>query len=291
MRPLSSSRRAGFTMLEAVIGAAVMAILVLLTLSALSSTAAPVTDATLRAELASRGQAALERLVVELQGALDVEVGYLEPDLDFVPDLGNDNRYPERAAVESGQLELDDDELLPEPEPQVFVGRAVRFRMVVGWDATSDAPVAAPGHVVWAFVRDEPANGVDDDRDGLLDELKLVRLIPRQVETAPVPRPIEVLPNVVRDDDPLPPASYLAPLPGELPTGLDLDRAAATPEQPPAPCFLLTRPATLEVRYEVQAVSGYVEGKPARPRGCYLPGREYAVVGFHKVVNLRNLNQ
>lgn len=248
--------RGGFTLIEALVAASITALLALLSLSLLSGAAAPLTDATLRAEGASRGQAALERLVVELQGGVDVAIGSWDPAGGFQPDQASDSLDPARV---------------------VMAGRAVRFRRVLGWDAAINGPRLDAEYTIYAFVPGEPVNGQDDDRDNLLDELQLVRVWGAG-------GPIVLLDHVLREGD-LPASSYA---PGG---GLGLDRSLVPAQTPPGPFFLLTRPAELELRYRVQAVTGYAPDAPGSRAPDLLPGRLYALTSFARVVNVRNLNQ
>lgn len=160
-RQVSLSRhglRHGFTLLEVVISYVLLVLLLLLAFTAIEASSRPVTDATVRADMMGRGTALIARLQQEFEGAHQVKVG-LWDGVTFTDDLTDED--PSLAVVQN-------------------TGRAIRLRNV---NRTTPFLAGAPNltntEVIWAFTGDdlggETQDGADNDSDGLVDELRLVR--------------------------------------------------------------------------------------------------------------------
>lgn len=149
--------RKGFTLLEVVIAYVLLALLLVLAFYVVHSSSRPVADATVRATMNAQGSQLLSRLQQELENGHRVFVGAW------------DGTFTSTSFTDA----IDDD-----VNPQVvrFTGRAIRFRNV---DRNNPFVAGAPNltnrEVIWAFRPAEVQNGLDDDGDGLVDELNLVR--------------------------------------------------------------------------------------------------------------------
>lgn len=237
---MTRSERRGFTIIEVVISTSLLAVLVILALGAVTSVAVPTSDATTRSFMASRGNSAMSALLTELEGA----------DFDLVAGttfcLG-DLVVPSTFTPDSVDYASGGDSL--------HYGRAVRFFPMLGWDPTANAGAGGRqlgGEVILAFVTDEAVNGVDDDGDGLVDEMRLVRSEGGAV--------VEMLTDIRRGADGNP----------------------GGPTAPEPPYFELTSPSRLEINFQIRNQIDY-DAKTNQ--------RLFAQIDFVQFANLRNENQ
>lgn len=151
---MRTSRRAGFSLLEIMVSMAVLAIILAMTLGLLSETRAPIAEGTLKANLTTAANAALDRMERELSSAAFASIS----------PVGTWN---------TGTLTL-------EPASTGGTATAIQFEPITGW--VSGAGVQKSPAVTYAFTteavraRSEAIDGVDNDSDGLIDELRLVRI-------------------------------------------------------------------------------------------------------------------
>lgn len=144
--------REGLTLIEVVIVIAVLSIVLLGTIGALTETSRSTIEVSQRADLRAQGSAALRRLERDLSSA-----DFTNP-LDVVGSF-NGTTFDASAALSAEN--------------------AIELQPVTGWNSTTDQPTLGPA-VVWYFRMDtgrtaEADNGADDDGDGLVDERELVR--------------------------------------------------------------------------------------------------------------------
>lgn len=240
---MTRSERRGFTIIEVVISTSLLAVLVILALGAVTSVAVPTSDATTRSFMASRGNSAMSAMLTELEGA----------DFDLVSGttfcLGDlaDPTNPASFVVDAQDYAAGGDSL--------HYGRAVRFSPMLGWDPTANSGAGGRllgGEVILAFVTDEAVNGVDDDGDGLVDEMRLVRSEGGAV--------VEMLTDIRRGAD-------------AVPSG---------PTAPGPPYFELTSPSRLEINFQIRNQIDY-DAKTHQ--------RQFAQIDFVQFANLRNENQ
>lgn len=144
-----SSRRSAMTLVEMMVATTVLVMLVGLAVGSLLEATGPTIEGSVRGYMLSIGDAAIVKLEREISSA------------DFAS-----------AAEVVGAW--DGATLTPSTSG---TGDALQLFPVTGWDTASGSITTATG-VVYQF-RPTPlegANGVDDDRDGLVDELQLVRI-------------------------------------------------------------------------------------------------------------------
>lgn len=137
------------SLMELMVAITVFVVLIGLAVGSLVEASRPTVEGAVRGYMLSLGDATILRLERELSSA------------DFAS-----------AAEVVGAW--DGAALAPSP---TGAGDAVQFFPVTGWDAATDSITTDTG-VVYQF-RPTPlegTNGVDDDRDGLVDELQLVRI-------------------------------------------------------------------------------------------------------------------
>lgn len=136
------SGRRGFTVVEVVIAASVLAIVVALSLGLLGSMSEQVADSTVISDLRARGRNASVLLKRELRSIAGETVSLSDPDPDDTDSF-----------------------------------RAISYRQVIRFEpgatppeVLDPLPPASPHRIVFELEGGESANGVDDDGDGLIDE-------------------------------------------------------------------------------------------------------------------------
>lgn len=142
-------RRTGHSLVEIVVVVALVTVLVLMAVGALNASTRPTLEGAARARLLAEGDAAITRL----------ERGLASADYAGVTQVVGAWDGATFTASATGQ------------------GDAAQLFPIVGWDGPSSAVLTDPA-IVYVFrpASSDPANGVDDDRDGLVDELQLVRV-------------------------------------------------------------------------------------------------------------------
>lgn len=237
MRPAGGRAGRAFTIIEVVIAYSILAAVLLLAFGALYAAGRPVADGTVRAHLAAQGSTLLSRMVQELEQGHQVFVGSWDG-TTFTDDGSDDDASSSRVLLN---------------------GRAVRFRTPNKANPFSAGAVnLSSTEVIWAFRPEETQNGSDDDDDGHVDEMLLVR--------------------VERD------AVSLAVLGTEVQMAADvLNRSPGTPPDPPlAPRFQLTTPATLRIELALGKQVDY-DQKTFQ--------RVFTEIEFAQTLNVRNMNQ
>jgi hypothetical protein len=224
--------------MEVVIAYSLLALLLVLAFSAIQASSRPVTAATVRSGLMSHGSLVLARLVQELEQAHTVRVGEWDGAI-FVDDLTDED--PDAVAV-------------------LQHGRAVRFRVpdrAVPFSA--GAVNLAANEVIWAFRAEETQNALDDDDDGHVDELRLVRVERDATTLAIVGIEVQMLLDV-----------------------LNRSPGAVAPDPPGAARFQHRLPSMLRIEF---ALGKQIDFDTATST------RRYAEVEFSQAVNVRNMNQ
>lgn len=141
--------RAGHSLVEIVVVVAVAAVLVLMAVGALHASTRPTLEGSTRARLLAEGDAAIARIERELASA------------DY-------------AGVTQVVGTWDGTTFTASP---TGTGTALQFFPIAGWDGPSSTIQTDPAVIyVLRPASSDPANGVDDDRDGLVDEMQLVRI-------------------------------------------------------------------------------------------------------------------
>jgi hypothetical protein len=140
---VSAARRAGFTVVEVVIAAALLATLIALAMGVMGTTAEHVADNTVQNDLRAQGAATSILLQRELR------------------------------SVSRSDLELHG------IDPSTGLYTEARFRVVTDFNETTGQPDKEPASplyhsIVFEYEPTETSNGVDDDGDGLIDEGSLV---------------------------------------------------------------------------------------------------------------------
>lgn len=156
--PSSIRRARGFSLLEVLIAYSLLAGLLVLVLTTVQLSSRPITDTTFRSQMTTQGSQLMTRLVRELEGGSNLEVGTLVASpLGLTADATDDD---------AGTAE-------------VFTGRAIRYQVPTGWDAATEEPILEPPEplttnpYILAFVSDASSpNG----------NLKLVQYLPGGLE-------------------------------------------------------------------------------------------------------------
>lgn len=229
--------RRGFTIIEVVIAYSILAALMLLAFGALYASSRPVADGTVRAHLVGQGSTLLSRMVQELEQGHQIAVG-----------SWNGTAFTDDAT--------DDD---PSSTRVLLHGRAIRFRLPDKANPFSGTAVnLSSSEVIWAFTSEEAQNGSDDDNDGHVDEMQLIR-VERDAVTLAITNQIQAASDVLNRS------------PG------------ATPPDPPAtPRFQLTTPAMLRIEFAL--------GKQVDYDNRTLQ-RVFTETDFAQTINVRNMNQ
>jgi len=245
-RPAGASRR-GLTLIEILISYTLLAVVLALVLAVVLTSSRSVTDASVRSYNTAKGHDALARMTRDLQMVnLDLTEGAATFCLGTLVAVGPPYDFQGLAADDP-------------PGSGVYEGRAVRFRLVTGYEANptppaTEGPILTPAspqpELVYAFVADEAQNGADDDRDGLVDELRLVRIEENSTGTDNLVLVVDLVTNVEN---------------------------TAT-----SPTFTLTRPSELEVTFTVRQQVDYDH---QRQEGVFVD------VEFTRTINCRNMNQ
>lgn len=229
--------RAGFTVMEVVIAYSILALLLVLAFGAVHAASRPVTDATVRSHFMAQGSLLLARMSSELEGAHVVRVGAWDG-AAFVDDA------------------TDDVPLTPVLD---LTGRAVRFRVPNRLTPFSGGAVQLTNReIIWAFRPEEAQNGVDDDNDGHVDELQLIRVERDATTFAVFGTQVLIMPDV-------------------------LNRSPGAPPDPPGrPLFRFSSPSTIRIEFTL--------GKQVDFDTRTLQ-RSFAENEFVQTVNIRNMNQ
>lgn len=230
--------RAGFTVMEVIIAYSILALLLVLAFGAVHAASRPVTDATVRSHFMAQGSLLLARMSSELEGAHVVRVGAWNG-ATFVDDP------------------TDDVPLTPVLD---LTGRAVRFRVPNRVTPFLNGAVQLTNReVIWAFRPEESAqNGADDDNDGHVDEMQLIRVERDATTFAILGTEVLIMPDVI-------------------------NRSPGAPPDPPGrPRFRFSSPSTLHIEFTL--------GKQVDFDTRTLQ-RSFAENEFVQTVNVRNMNQ
>ena len=131
----------------------------------------PLARTSARSDLTVQAVAALNRMVVELEGGVYGSTTQVIGDYDQA--LGVITLDP----TDDGELNADliDNDVDGFTDEEERWGRAITVQRIVAFDPATALPILDTP-TIYAFLPDEAQNGLDDDRDGRVDELQLVRI-------------------------------------------------------------------------------------------------------------------
>ncbi len=258
-----SLRRAtsGFTLIELVVAFALLGLLTALALGVITSIQQPTTEVVLRADITTKGIGGAALLVRELEGgsylgatqtvatcdAAGNATGWETPTLGLTVAAAAGLLVPEELTVDG----------------DLSVGQAVQFSRIVEIAGSTFTVSPTPGKneeatpVTFSFVPDEAADGADNDRDGLIDEWKLVRISSSGT--------VEILQNLANTV--------------QFGSGSAYKTAHPALQDVCNPHFSLEHPSSLRVRFTTAAQTGY---------DTTTQTRQFSLVTFDKTVFLRN---
>lgn len=267
MTTQTSSR--GFTLIEVIIANAILAALIIMVMITIVAASRPTSDATQRSFLASQGNAGLASMTRELVSGL--------PDLT----LDTTNFCLGDSFATGTQTVTINADSAPGPSAlhdydtsasgRLFYGRCIRFLPVTGFDANDYLNDTAPyyglevgNEVIFAFVADEADNDVDDDGDGLVDEMKLVRCEGTLV--------VDMLKDIPRGDDGV------------------VGATSAADVAPEPPYFELRAPSDVRIVFRMRRRIDYDESRTDDPTTLENDKYVFVQTEFTEKVNMRNAN-
>lgn len=144
------SRRAGFTLIEILVASTFLAGLMILTLGTIRSSAQPIAETTVRAEVFTQAKSRINVMTFTLEGCKNASVGSL-----------------------SGSTFTAGADQHTDPVNESYIGRAIQFQRVLGYVPTNSPPETLEAASIYAFV----ADGTFQDAAST-PKLKLVRILP-----------------------------------------------------------------------------------------------------------------
>jgi hypothetical protein len=247
---------------------ALLGLLTALALGVITSMQQPTTEVMLRADMTTKGIGGTALMLREIEGGVYIDAANTVGNYASggVPGI----TFPAPVAFVD-PLDGSEEVTVPGSTPDMSYDNAVKFKPLTEAGGTTYVTTGTGSttfegsEVAYAFIPVE-TGGTDADRDGLIDEWKLVRM----VGTTEV---ITIIDNIV-DQGQFGPAT-LAP-----PAAASAYKAAHPALQDIyAPHFTLEHPSTLRVRFTTGAQTGY---------DTTTQTREFSLVTFDRTVFLRN---
>jgi len=165
------TRRRGLTLIEVMVSMALLAVLMGMALIAFSNAAEPLARTSARSDLTVQAAGALNRVVEELEGAVYTSATQMIGDYDQATGTMTFDPTDDGETLSTDLIDNDLDGFVDEEERW---GRAISFSRILAFDNAGNPVLDSP--TVYAFLPEEAQNGIDDDRDGRVDELNLVRI-------------------------------------------------------------------------------------------------------------------